>query len=40
MKFYPYEKGGGGVLVMLKVGGGGTRCLGKFLSSSLRCRPY
>ena len=27
MKFYPYEKGGGGVLAMLK-GGGGTTSFG------------
>ena len=32
MKFYPYEKGGGGagnVLAMLKGGGGGTKSFGE-----------
>ena len=30
VKIYPYEKGGGGGLAMLKGGGGHTKCWGSF----------
>ena len=41
MRFYHYERGGGGaekVLVMLKAGA--QKVLGQFLRSSLKFQPY